>query len=144
MDFILENMKFKSEYYNETQIAYIIFNYGFKSGKIPNKDNLISNVKFQNYKNYKLPISMDPIDYGRLIIQNKINADTNYIIQNENEQTINFSKFDNHNEVEFFKSGISLIKFTDIFINKLQFMRKIDNKTFYFENGNQIDRKSVV
>jgi len=30
MDFILENMKFKSEYYNETQIVSIILNYGFK------------------------------------------------------------------------------------------------------------------
>jgi hypothetical protein len=42
IDFILENMKFKSEYYNETVIDSIIFSYGFKNGKIPNKDKTFS------------------------------------------------------------------------------------------------------
>jgi len=81
---------------------------------------------------------MNPIDYGRLIIQNKIDSGINYIIQNDTEQTINFNKFDNYNEVEFFKSGISLIKFKDIFLSNLKFMRIIDNKKYYFENGDQI------
>lgn len=50
---------------------------------------------------------MNPMDYGRIIIQQGLN----YIIQNENV-TINFNKFENYNQVEFFKKGISLIKFT--------------------------------
>jgi hypothetical protein len=130
MDFILENMKFKSEYYNETQIESFIISYGFKSGKIENKDNLNINIRFQNYKNYNLPISMNPIDYGRLIIQNKLDSGINYIIQNDKEQTINFNKFDKYNEVEFFKSGILLVKFTDILLDKTKFLREIDNKKF--------------
>jgi len=138
MDFILENMKFKSEYYNETQIDSFIFSCGFKSGKIENKDNLNININFQNFKNNNLPISMNPIDYGRLIIQNKIESGINYIIQNEKDQTINFKKFEKYNEVEFFKNGILIIKFTDILINKSKFMRKIDNKNYFFENGSQI------
>jgi hypothetical protein len=36
IDFILNNMEFKSEYYNETQIESFIISYGFKKGKIPN------------------------------------------------------------------------------------------------------------
>src|SRR5882757_5920543 len=116
-------MKFKSEYYNETQIESFIFSYGFKNMIIQNKDTLNDNVTFQKYKNNNLPISMNPIDYGRLIIKNKIESVINYIIQYK-DLTINY------NQVEFFKSGISLIKFKDILINKSKFMRIIDNKKF--------------
>jgi len=122
-------MKFKSEYYNETQIESFIFSYGFKNMIIQNKDTLNDNVTFQKYKNNNLPISMNPIDYGRLILKNKIESVINYIIQYK-DLTINFNQFDNYNEVEFFKSGISLIKFKDILINKSKFMRIIDNKKF--------------
>jgi len=137
IDFILENMKFKSEYYNETQIESFIFSYGFKNMIIQNKDTLNDNVTFQKYKNNNLPISMNPIDYGRLILKNKIESVINYIIQYK-DLTINFNQFDNYNEVEFFKSGISLIKFKDILINKSKFMRIIDNKKFWFENRAQV------
>ena len=120
IDYILENMKFKSEYYNETQMVSIIFSYGFKKGKITNKENLGFEGSFQIYKNNNLPISMNPMDYGRLIIQNKTELSINYIIQNDEGLTIIFNKFDKYNEIEFFKSGISLIKFTDLFINKIK------------------------
>jgi hypothetical protein len=138
IDFILENMKFKSEYYNETQIDSFVFSYGFKDGNITNKDNLNYNVTFQNYKNNNLPISMNPLDYGRLIFQNKIDSGINYIIKNDKGETITFNKFDLYNEVEFFKSGISLVKFKDVFINENKFMRIIDNKKYYFENNKEI------
>lgn len=138
IDFIIENMKFKSEYYNETPIDQIIISYGFKDGKIKNKENLILNTSIQKYKNYNIPISMNPMDFGRVIIQNKFELSINYILQYKNGITININKFDKYNLVEFFKSGISLIKFKDIFINKNEFIREIDNKSFVFKNGEQI------
>lgn len=131
-------MKFKSEYYNETEITSINFSYGFKNGKIKNKDNFSVDIPLQNYKSIDLPISMNPIDYGRLIIKTKIESGVSYIIQNNKDQTINFKQFDNYNEIEFFKSGISLVKFIDTFMNNSKFMRKLDNKTYYFENNKQI------
>jgi DNA polymerase type B, organellar and viral len=134
IDFIIENMKFKSEYYNETQIDSLIFSYGFKSGKIKIKENININIIYQNYKNYNLPISINPNDYGRIIIQNG----NNYILQNNNGMTINFNTFDNYNLIELFKEGISLIKFRDDFISENKFVRILDNKKYYFENGEQI------
>jgi hypothetical protein len=131
-------MKFKSEYYNETQIDSFIISYGFKSGSITNKENLTENISIQNYKNHNLPISMNPLDYGKIIIQTKTELSINYIIQNDKGLTINFNQFEKYNEIEFFKSGISLIKFTDILINKDSFIRKIINKQYYFENRNQV------
>jgi hypothetical protein len=132
-------MKFKSDYYKETGIESLIFSYGFKEGIVENKDNLKGNTfENQKYNNNILPISMNPIDYGRIIIQNPLSLGVNYIIQNDNGLTINFNNFEKFNEVEFFKNGISLIKFTDNFINKSRFIREIDNKKFLFENGKEI------
>lgn len=138
IDFIIENMKFKSEYYNETQIEAFIFSYGFKDGIIDNKNNITTNVSYQNYKNNFLPLSMNPIDFGRLIIKNKIESWINYVIQNDKGLTINFNEYEKYNEIEFFKNGISLIKFTDNLINKNSFLRIIDNKNFYFKDNKQI------
>lgn len=82
IDFIIENMKFKSEYYNETPIESIIFSYGFKDGKVQNKDNLFNNqIKKQNYKNYDLPISMNPMDYGRIFKKMNIENGVVYILK---------------------------------------------------------------
>jgi len=77
---------------------------------------------------------MNPLDFGRLIIK----KDNYYILQNDHNQTINLTKLEGYNEVEFFKNGISLIKFTDEFISEKRFVRILDNKKYYFENGNQI------
>lgn len=37
IDFLIEIIKLKSEYYNETQIESLILSYGFKEGKIKDK-----------------------------------------------------------------------------------------------------------
>jgi DNA polymerase type B, organellar and viral len=123
LNFILGTLRIKSEYYSETQMSAIIFDYGFKNKKIEDKVNLIKPVNFQNYKNYNLPISMDPLDYNVLSSQKGIS----YI----------FRQFEKYNEVEIINDGISLIKYIDHFINEKAFIRKIGNKTFYFENGVQ-------
>jgi aminopeptidase-like protein len=51
---------------------------------------------------------------------------------------VNFKQFENHNVIELFKAGISLIKFRDTFVSENKFMRIIDNKNFFFENNQQI------
>lgn len=134
LDFILENMEFKSEYYNETQIGTLIFSYGFKDGKIKHKEDKSKNINFIELNNINLPISMNPLDFGRLIVK----KDNIYILQNEHNQTINLTKLEGSNEVEFFKNGVSLIKFTDEFISENRFIRILDNKKYYFDNEKQI------
>jgi hypothetical protein len=131
-------MKFKSEYYNETPIESLIFSYGFKKGPIKSKENLTYTGSVQKYKNNNLPISMNSMDYGRIVDKYEIENGIAYILHNENEQTITFKKFETFNQVEFFKSGISVVKFKDIFINKNKFIREIDNKSFTFLFGKEI------
>jgi len=80
---------------------------------------------------------MNPSDFGVVVNQFIIENGITYILQNEN-LAITLIKYEKFNEVEFFKSGISLIKFKDELISKNKFIRIIDNKKFYFENNKQV------
>jgi hypothetical protein len=130
-------MEFKSEYYNETQIEEIIFSYGFKKGKIPDKDSLNLNVNSVIINDIKLPISLNPKDFGKLSRTIEIDNGQLFILQNNKGEIIMFSKFNNYNEIEFLKNGNSLIKFRDEISSENKFIRIIDNKKYYFENGEQ-------
>jgi hypothetical protein len=137
INWIIDNMEFKSEYYNETQIEEIIFSYGFKKGKIPDKDSLNLNVNSVIINDIKLPISLNPKDFGKLSRTIEIDNGQLFILQNNKGEIIMFSKFNNYNEIEFLKNGNSLIKFKDEIVSKDKFIRIIDNKNYYFENGEQ-------
>lgn len=133
IDFIIENMKFKSEYYNETPITEFIFSYGFKNGKIPNKTNKIFEYN-QNIKGIKIPISMIPSDFGTIV--NTIKSVL--IIQNELGQTISIEQIGKNNLVSIASKGKVLISFEDKWIEENKFVRKIGNKKYYFINNKEI------
>src|SRR6267142_2068646 len=89
-------MEFKSEYYNETQIDSFIISYGFKEGIISEKNIIKSDLSFQKYKNNNLVISFNPLDFGKVLTENKFVR----IIENkkyyfENNKQILFSKENN-------------------------------------------------
>jgi hypothetical protein len=131
-------MIYKSEYYNETPIISIIFSYGFKDGKAPNKEILNSNLNFQNYNNNKLVISYNPLDYGKLILEVKLEDYTQYVLQTKGNLVVNIKKFEKHNEIEISSGGKIISKFKDEFISENKFVRILDNKNFYFENNKEI------
>jgi hypothetical protein len=60
-------MIYKSEYYNETPIESIIFSYGFKEGLVENKNLVNQDLTYHDCYNYKIPISMNPLDYGTIL-----------------------------------------------------------------------------
>jgi hypothetical protein len=48
----------------------MVFSYRIKKGRAKDKITLDSStLQFQNISNYKLPITMDPLNYGRLVDQ---------------------------------------------------------------------------
>jgi hypothetical protein len=48
----------------------MIFSYTIKRGRAKDKITLdSSNLQFQNYQHHKLPITMNPLEYGILIDQ---------------------------------------------------------------------------
>jgi|SRR6267154_2375 len=131
-------MDFKSEYYNENFIEEFVFSYGFKNEKLDQKETLNPNLNFQKYENNNLPISMNPMDYGKLINKIILKDSVVYFLQNENELAITIRKFEGYNQIEFFKQGTSLVKFTDEIISVNKFVRILDNKKFYYEDDKEI------
>lgn len=139
INWIINNMEFKSEYYNETQIDQFIISYGFKDGKITDKNTIInSNLNYQIYKNNKLVISFNPLDYGNLVNKSNLDNGTLYILQSKDNLVIKILNYENINSIEIFKDGDILLKFKDINLTKNSFLREIDNKKYYFENKIQI------
>lgn len=88
-------------------------------------------LKFQNYKHYKLPITMNPLEYGKLII--KID---NVIVSQINRTNIALiTQFDDLNNIKIFKEGDFLFEYSDHRINDNNFIRSLFNKKFSFENN---------
>jgi hypothetical protein len=127
----MENIEFKSEYYNETQIEFINISYGFKKGIIPNKENLLSNIPLLIVKDTKIPLSMNPLDYGRVMFK----KDKLLIIQNKLGQTINFETLEEFNQIEIFKNQNLLLSFKDFKLNDSEFIRLIGNKKYHIKNN---------
>jgi DNA polymerase type B, organellar and viral len=125
-------MEFKSEYYNETQIESFNISYGFKSGKVSNKNIINPNLNFQNYKNNKLVISFNPLDFGKVLTISKLVNETLYILQAEDNLIIKILNSENQNSIEIFKNGDLIIKFTDIKLNESRFVRILDNQQILF------------
>jgi hypothetical protein len=129
----------RTEYYNETGIESIVFSYGFKNEAISNKKDFPKNVNFQNYENKNIVISYNPLDYGVLTSQNKIENGIFYTLINKNKDIINFKEFKDHNLIEIIgKNNEIIYSIKDVFVSENKFMRIINNKTFFFENNKQI------
>jgi DNA polymerase type B, organellar and viral len=137
INWIIDNMEFKSEYYNETQIESLIFSYGFKKGANPNKNESKPTENTMLINDIRLPISLNPEDYGKLINKIVLNDSDVYFLQSGNNIAITLRKFKEYNLVEFFKNGNCLINFRDEIISENKFVRLINNKKYYFEDGKQ-------
>jgi len=136
LNWIINNMIYKSEYYNEIPIVSFIFSYGFKDGIALEKEVITSN--FQHYKNNKLVISYNPLDYGKLVSEIKWENYTQFILQTIGNLLVNINKYEDYNEINLISGGETILKFRDEFISENKFVRIIDNKKYYFENNKEI------
>ena len=137
-DFLINFIDLKANFYKETQIESLIFSYGFKDGKIENKQELNYNGPYHNYNNYLIPNSIIPQNYG--ILFNEINMEDSvvYFLHNEKGLTIVIRKYKDFNLIKYLKNGKVLLEFRDEIISENKFSRIIGNNKFYFENGEQI------
>ena len=88
-------------------------------------------LKYQNYKHYKIPITMKVTDYGNVIYKN--NNITIVRINLKNIAVIDSSE--KINKVEFFHNGELRFEYSDELINKTTFERTIYNNKYTFENN---------
>src|ERR1700722_672957 len=106
-------MIYKSEYYNEIPITDFIFSYGFKEGEVPIKENFKTDLNFQNYKNNKLVISYNPLDYGILITENQLDNYIEFILQSSENLLVKINKYQKYNEIALFSGGKTIFNFKD-------------------------------
>lgn len=132
-EYILTNFEDKSEYYTEQTIKNMIFSYTIKKGKAKAKITLdSSNLQFQNYQHHKLPITMNPLEYGILIDQ----KGRDYWVQINRTNTAIVTKLDElNNKIKFFKEGKLVYEYTDHKIDESTFIRSLDNKKFTFKDN---------
>jgi len=77
---------------------------------------------------------MDPLNYGKLIRTfNNV-----YNLQLNDKNDVFITQFDNHNEVEFYRSGNLVYKWIDKWLNDETFSRLIGRKEFIFKNNKQL------
>jgi hypothetical protein len=88
-------------------------------------------LKLQNYKHYKLPITINPLDYGKLIFK----TENIYIIQINKTNIAIITQFDEFNEVKLFKEGDLMFEYKDHKIDDNSFIRSLDNKKYTFTNN---------
>ena len=100
----------------------------------------INMTKYQNYKHYKLPITINPLDYGKLII--KIN--NIYIIHITTFTLVVITQLEDFNEVKFFRDGNLAFTYSDHKIDNETFVRSLDSRKFTFKNNQLINTIKTI
>lgn len=94
-------------------------------------------INFQNYKHYKLPITINPLDYGKLII--KIDSLNLYILQISKTNIALLTQDGLYNHVKIFKEGEFRFEYKDHKIDDSTFIRSLQNKNFTYKNNKLIE-----
>jgi hypothetical protein len=87
-------------------------------------------TKIQIYSHYKLPITMEPLKFGKLLDQ----SNNKFIIQLNTKNIAIINNYDNENFVRIFKNGDLVLEFRDTFIADNSFSRLIRDTKFTFVN----------
>jgi hypothetical protein len=93
------------------------------------KNNII---KFQNYKHYRLPITINPLEYGKLIL--KIDELKLFIVQVNRTNLALIYEQDEFNHIKFFNEGNLVFEFKDHKYDNNKFIRSLNNKKFTYKN----------
>jgi hypothetical protein len=91
-------------------------------------------IKFQIYSHFKLPITKDPLNFGKLIDQ----TNNKFIIQLSTKNIAVINNNEKENFVRIFKNGDLVLEFRDKFTSESSFTRYINDKRFLFENSKLI------
>lgn len=91
-------------------------------------------LKYQYINHYKLPITINPLEYGKLIF----NKDNINIIQITSLTIAVIFEYNDFNEVKIYRDGDFKFEYRDHKINENRFIRSLEDKKFTFENNELI------
>jgi len=155
IEYISERLTVLNESYITLPIINISFSYIIKDGVTTDSDRALSqetdNISYSHrFNNMELPITMDPSEYGTILLTNNITLDGDnyqrYIVQNKNRTfEIDVSSNGLTNKVRILGSiNLSWVdtKLDSSILN--YFMREIKKSTIYFMNGEVVLRKQQL
>ena len=148
IDYIIERLSVLNESYTSISINKITFTYIIKEGVATGTRNLLQN--FENkishthrFNNINLPLSMNPEDYGRILVKTIIEGFTRFIVSNKNKTfQIDVSLDRLVNNVTLL--GALNLNWIDTFVSDGCFKREIQKSTIYFLDGVEILRKQTL
>lgn len=126
--------------YTSNTISEIKFTYVIKDGEISQQDRLLledmsdKEIPFHEFNKIKLPVSMDPADYGIIRGKTQIDGGTRYFVASRNRIfEIDVSLDKSINSVSII--GASDLRWTDTKLSDDSFKREIGKATLYFLDG---------
>jgi len=155
IDYLSQRLSILIDSYITLPISNIIFSYIIKKGKTIDKDRAILQdisdkpISFHNFNNMILPITMNPSDYGKIVLDNYVqeggeNFHRYIVINGDKTYRIDVSKNGFTNKVKIL--GNIDLEWVDSLIKEESnsFMREIKKSTIYFMDGEVILRKQVL
>jgi len=96
-------------------------------------------MKYQNHSHYKLPITTNPLEYGKLIEQ----IGNKYIIHLNTFNILIINEKDNENFIKLFRKGEFIFEFKDSKISENTFSRLIQDQKYIFKNNRLISTEII-
>ena len=149
IEYLTERLGILIDSYNSHSISKLVFTYIVKEGKISTNDRLLlqdltdKSLSFHNFNKIKLPISMNPSDYGKILTKEVINNITRYITTvNKRIFQIDVSLDNLINHVSIL--GSSDFSWTDTLLADGTIKREIGKSTIYFLDGEIVLQKKEL
>ena len=134
LDLLNDKIQSSQDGYKTIPLNAIIFAYAIVDGKISPNSTYNSNVKLHTiYNRYKLPISLEPLDYGRLIYKDIIN--NIFIMKMNKTNTAIIRVEDNINHVTIERDGLEQVIYKDIRIDSNTFIRQLNSVEYRYHNN---------
>ena len=103
-------------------------------------------IKYQTHKNCRLPITIEPLKYGKLII--KIDELNLFIVQVNRTIIALINESEELNHIKIFKGGDFMFEFKDRKVSENIFIRTLNNRNYCYKNNELTNvfttRKSII
>lgn len=149
IDYLSERLGILIDSYSPQNISEIIFTYIIKDGVVSESDRALlqdltnKELPFHSFNKIKLPISMNPSDYGSIRSKIQMDGIIRYIVESNNKTfEIDVSLDGVTNNVRIM--GASKLEWIDIKISDDSFKREISKSTLYFFDGELILQKTQL
>lgn len=157
-EFLIQRLGLINDSYSPLPVDKIVFTYLIKEGKITQTDRLLlqdiqnNELVFHEFNKLKLPVSMNPQDYGKVEVSNEIEEDgiiyQRYIVSS-NKYTYKIDMYDSpegQTNIVRILGQIDLT-WTDYKLDETDtshFKREIGKTTIHFLDGNVILQKKQL